>query len=139
MDDALARLSVYLAAPPRKKKTKHLMASICSSKPPARLFSLDIDSKDGQLYLKFESGASAQIDTMTLMGPKPDALEKYFGREVAAAVRLSHRYLSELACGETSTRFVSLAFQNNYGISCVFSLVLDPEALSTIAARLWQG
>lgn len=98
------------------------------------LFDVEVDFEDDRLCLRFESGASAQIDALKLVGARPGVLDKCLGQEVATAVRQSRRYAVELTRGEASTECVSLAIN---GTNCFLTLVSDSVALSTIVARLW--
>lgn len=100
------------------------------------LFGMDIDYKDSQICLRFESKANAQINTLTLTGAKPNALKRYFGQKVAAAVQLSYRYSSKLTHGKTLTNCVSLAISHNRKTSYILSLVPNPKTLSKIIAQL---
>lgn len=101
------------------------------------LFGVDIDNEGGRMFVRFESGASAQVDTLRLTGARLETLEKCFGPTTTAVIQSSSRYLAELAQGQITTDCVSFVIQGCTGLHSLLSLESDPDSFSTITTRLW--
>lgn len=126
------------------KQQSALKLTIYPSRVPylaKELFGVDMDLEDGQMCLRFDSGASARIEALKLTGAQHSALEKCLGREVATAIQLSDVYSGELARGEISTDCVSLTIQRNPArdISCFLTLAPEAKSLSRIVSWLWPS
>lgn len=133
-----AEVEIRSAASP---ESSFLKVAIYPSKVPylaKELFGVDIDFEDGRMFLRFDNGASAQIDALKLTGAKHECLEKCLGRELTTAVRSSCTYSKELARGEPLTDCVSLTVHGDTGIPCFLTFLSDPNSFSTIVAQLWR-
>lgn len=99
------------------------------------MFDVDADIKDMLLHMRLENGAIAQV--LRLDGARHESLGKCFGTRVATAIRSSGKFAAEVRQGEVVTQCVSLELRRESGFACSFSLVIDPELLSTLVAEIW--
>lgn len=104
------------------------------------LFGVNIENEGGQMFVRFkDTGASAPIDTLRIVGAWPEALKGCFGPEITAAIQTSPRYSTELARGQKATDCVSIVIQGYTGLYSFLRLESDPHSFSTIVARLWPA
>lgn len=94
------------------------------------IFDVDANIKDMLMYLRLENGAIAQV--LELDGATHVSLEKCFGTQVAAAIRSTRTFKTEVDHGQVVTKCVALEVK-----SCSLRLMLDPESLSMLMAKIW--
>lgn len=123
-------------------KPSRLRLSILPQKIPyitQALFHVCVEIHTGHMPMHFhvENGATLKMRTVILGGAKHDALEQYFGRQITDAIRESSTFSTEVERGWSVTNCVALEINVGTRFPYCLSLELDPESLSTIAARIW--
>lgn len=99
------------------------------------IFDVDAEIEDMWIHLKLPNGTN--VKGSKIDGARHETLENCFGGKVAAAIRSTSNFSTEVEQGEISTRCVSMQIERDPEFSCLLSLVLDPEPLLTIMADIW--
>lgn len=126
------------------KAEVHFLDSEISEKPRLRLliyphripylakeiFDVDADIQGMLMHLRLDNGATAKV--LELDGATHVSLDKCFGIQVAAAIRSTRTFKTEVDHGQVVTKCVALEVN-----PCSLSLMLDPQSLSVVVAQIW--